>query len=363
MRSSRIKVSIVGTNGIPAQYGGYETLTEYLTEYLSAEFDFIVYCSKTQKKHIKEYNGAQLKYILLNANGWQGILYDILTLFHAALKADVILYLGPGAGFIVPFLKIFKKKIITNHGGLNEWEREKYSAFQRFIAKLGHNYAAKYSAYNIADNCLLKDSIKKTFGIEALVIRYGGDHAIKMGINQELYNKYPFLIEDYYVNVSRAQIDNNLHLVLEAFTRTPNKKLVMVSNWSISDYGKNLKIKFKDKFSNIILLDAIYSPKELNAIRGNAKVYIHSHSYCGTAPSLVEAMSFGLPVFSFNVGTNRETTQEKAHYFENEEDLINLVNSVSDEDLILNGLEMHKIASREYSWSSVSSKYAELFRK
>lgn len=362
MSGRKIKVAIVGTNGIPAKYGGYETLTEYLTKYLSDEFEFTVYCSKTQSRLHKNYNNSKLIYSNLKANGWQSIFYDIFTLIHATFNSDVILYLGPGAGFVVPLLKLFGIKIIVNHGGLNEWEREKYSNFQRFIAKLGHKYAAKFANFNIADNYLLRDSIKRTFGVDSKVIRYGGDHAIQEKIDEELVKKYPFLLGRYYVNVSRAQIDNNLHLVLEAFKNTPDKTLVMVSNWSVSPYGEDLKQKYLNKYQNIIVLDAIYVPKEINAIRGNAHAYIHSHSYCGTSPSLVEAMSLGLPILSFDVATNRETTLENALFFKNVDELKSLVESISDENLLKTGAEMKSIAEKEYTWQVISSQYAELFK-
>lgn len=356
------KVAIIGTNGIPARYGGYETLAEYITKYLSEEFDFTVYCSKTQPRLYKEYNASKLKYLPLQANGWKGIIYDIVTLLHAAFYSDIILYLGPGAGFMVPILKLFGKPIIVNHGGLNEWEREKYSAFQKLIAKIGHKYAAKYATYNIADNLLLRHSIQKSFGVDARIIRYGGDHATNVEIDTDLTNKYSFIRDRYFVNVSRAQIDNNLHLVLEAFKSTPEKILVMVSNWSVSSYGVTLKNEYKNKYSNIVILDAVYEPKEINAIRGNASAYIHSHSYCGTSPSLVEAMSLGLPILSFDVPTNRETTKEKAFFFKNESDLQNLINTLSEIDLANNGKKMKTIADLEYTWLSISSKYADLFR-
>jgi glycosyltransferase involved in cell wall biosynthesis len=272
------------------------------------------------------------------------------------------LYLGPGAGFIIPIIKLSGKTIIVNHGGLNEWEREKYSHFQRFIAKLGHKYAAMSATFNISDNLLLKESLKKTFGIDALVIKYGGDHATKIDIDANLINKYPFLGDKYFINVSRAQIDNNLHIVLESFKTLKEEVIVMVSNWSVSNYGKALKSEYKDRYSNIIILDSIYELKEINAIRGNATAYIHGHSFCGTSPSLVEAMSLGLPILSFDVQTNRETTQDKAFFFRNEIDLRNLITSLGIEDLAINGHEMKKIADIEYKWSSISLKYADLFR-
>jgi glycosyltransferase involved in cell wall biosynthesis len=359
------RVAIIGTNGIPARYGGYETLVENLVDQLGDKYEFIVYCSNIYKKHErkKTYKTAKLKYLPLRANGWQSIFYDVITLFHAAICSNIILYLGPGAGFIIPIIKLLNKNIIVNHGGLNEWEREKYNSFQRFISKSGHKYAGKFASDNIADNILLKDSLKKTFGVNSTVIRYGGNHAIKENIDEDLQKKYPFLKNEFFVSISRAQIDNNLHVVLEAFQFLPAQTLVMIANWSVSDYGINLKNKYKNKYPNIILLDAIYEPKEINAIRGNAKAYIHSHSFCGTSPSLVEAMYLGLPIFSFDVPTNRETTQHKAFFFKDSIELRNFINSLKDQELINNGKLMKMIAEKEYTWSKISSKYAELFNR
>jgi glycosyltransferase involved in cell wall biosynthesis len=357
------RIAIIGTNGIPAQYGGFETLAEYLAKYLSDQFELTVYCGKSQKKKIDRYNNTKLIYIPLWANGWQSFFYDIFSLFHASYNSELILYLGPVAGFIVPFVKfLFKKDIIVNYGGMNEWEREKYSNFQKFVLWLNYKYAARHATINIVDNTILQKSIYSSFGANSVVIRYGGDHAVKIIPSHEMIKKYPFLKEDYYISISRAQIDNNLHIVLEAFACIPDKKLVMVSNWDISLYGKNLKDKYFNKYQNIILIDAIYDITEINAIRGCAKVYIHSHSYCGTAPSLVEAMYLGLPVFSYDRLTNRETTKEKAFFFSSNKELKELIIS-NKNNLIECGRYMKEIADYEYQWSCISSQYAELFLK
>ena len=120
MDNKKLKVAIVGTNGVPAAYGGYETLADNLVKQLGEVVDITVYCSKTQKqKHYiesKEYNHAKLRYSCFKANGIQSMLYDTFTLIRSSVKDDVIVYLGPGAGFIVPVLRFFgcKKNIIVN---------------------------------------------------------------------------------------------------------------------------------------------------------------------------------------------------------------------------------------------------------
>ncbi len=364
-----LKVAIVGTNGIPAAYGGYETLAENLTKQLGEVVDFTVYCSKTQKqRHFiesKEYNHAKLNYSHFKANGGQSVIYDIIALTRSAFKDDVILYLGPSAGAFIPILKFFgcKKNIIVNHGGLNEWEREKFSPFQKWFTKLMHKYAAKYSSYNIADNDLYRESLKKTFGTDSFIIRYGGDHAQKVQYNRELLVKYPFLDKEYAVSVSRAQIDNNLHIVLEAYSKMPDKLLVLVSNWQVSNYGRNLREQYKDKYKNIYVLDAVYDPIEINAIRSNAQFYIHSHSRCGTSPSLCEAMSLGLAIISFDMPVNHEATRNKALFFKDVETLVSEVNKVSPSVVNELSLSSAKTANEEFTWSHIANQYLQLFNK
>ena len=369
MDDKKLKVAIIGTNGIPAAYGGYETLADNLAKQLGEVVDLTIYCSKTQKlKHYIEgevYNHAKLRYVGLKANGLQSLLYDTITLIRSSVKDDVIIYLGPGAGFVLPVLRFFgcKKNIIVNHGGLNEWEREKLSKFQKWFTKKMHGCAAKHSTYNIADNNLYRESLKETFGTESVIIKYGGDHAKKIKYDETLLEKYPFLNKKYAVSVSRAQVDNNLHIVLEAYSRMPNRLLVLVSNWQVSDYGKNLREKYYNKYSNIIVLDAIYNPTEINAIRSNAQFYIHSHSRCGTAPSLCEAMSLGLAIISYDVPVNHETTREKALFFDDAESLVKAVGSVTDEEVKVLADASTQIALEEFRWSHIAEQYMKCIKQ
>jgi len=168
------------------------------------------------------------------------------------------------------------------------------------------------------------------------------------------------LEKEYYLSVSRAQYDNNLHLVLEAFTKLPNKTLVLISNWANFEYGRNLKIQYKD-FENIHMVDAVYDLSILDVIRSNCLAYIHSHTYCGTAPSLVEAMNLSLPILSYKNDTNPFTTENKSIYFENVNDLINILNNLKVEYLDMQKKEMKDIAKKRYTWDRIGKLYAELF--
>ncbi len=357
---SKKKVAIIGTNGLPANYGGFETLAENIVKELGKDFEFTVYCRKTPKsKKLKNFLGARLVYLPCLANGWQSMFYDIFSTIHAWFIADTLLILGPVAGFILPLNFFFRKKIVVNYGGLNEWEREKLNFFEKKYLFINFKLATVAAKINIADNNQLKESIQRNFKKIALVIRYGGDHTKAVQSNEALISKYPFLTQPYLVSVSRAQLDNNLHLLLEAFSELPDKTLVLVSNWQVSEYGSKLYETYKDT-DNLILLNAIYETKELNCIRSNATAYIHTHSRCGTAPSLVEAICLNLPIISFDVPTNRETTHEKAIFFKTAEELKTILVNLKAEDLIAIQSNISQLKD-EYLWCNIAKQYAEIF--
>ncbi len=363
LKTKKKRIHIVGIHGVPAKYGGLETFADFLCQNLGDEFDITVYCNAHKyPEKAKTYFGAKLKYIPLDASGFRGILYDVLTYIDALAKSDVVLYLSPvGSGFMTPLKKLSRAKVIINHGGLNEWEREKLSWLQQKWAKFNHRIAAKFADINIVDNELYKESLKQNFNAESTVIRYGGDHVSKIAPTGEpLVKKYPFVKEKYAISISRAQVDNNLHMVLEAFEDFKEYKIVLLSNWDISTYGKKLRQKYTGH-PNMILIDNIYDKRELDFVRGNAYLYIHSHSRCGTAPTLVEAMNLNLPVIAFDVPTNREATKNKAAFFTDSASLIELLEHIPDETIKTNRDDMYAIASTHYTWEKISAQYKALF--
>ena len=121
------KVAIVGIVGLPANYGGFETLVNYLTLEKSAEFELTVYCQKnTDPQRPSEFNGSQLRYLPFKANGAESLIYDIVSITLSWFKFDTILILGSPGCIVLPILNLFKKtNTIVNFGGL-EWEREKW---------------------------------------------------------------------------------------------------------------------------------------------------------------------------------------------------------------------------------------------
>ena len=284
----------------------------------------------------------------------------MLTYLHAAKRNDVLLIFVANGAPVIPIIRLFypKVKIVINDGGLDEWKRESYGSFGRAWIKWCFKLSRK--CIHVADNYLYVRSLKNTFGIDAHMIRYGGDNVFPVVPTEDLIAKYPFLKDEYYISVSRAQVDNNLHIVLDAFAKLPEKTLVLVSNFMKSEYGKNLYEKYQG-YNNLHLINGVYEATDINAIRYNARAYVHSHSRCGTPPSLCEAMFLGRPIISFDADVNHEVTEEHALFFKNADELKDIVNNLTVEQLNSLSKSSYEVSHREYTWAAIANKYADIF--
>lgn len=362
------KVVLIGTNGLPAAYGGIETLAEYLSRDLNEEYDLYCYCSKTPKEKRRDiYRNTKLIYVPLKANGWQSIIYDGYTILRSLRKHDVLVILGCSCPFVMPFKALTRKKIVCNAIGGREADKVRgwkpLGKLELAIKNVFGNWTVKYSDFIIIDNAANIGSFEKKYGFKPLLAEYGGDHAQVEPITNEARQKYPFLDSPYDVTVSRAQEDMNIHMVIDAYRQVPERTVVIVSNWQKTEYGQKLYAEHAGKYPNVILLNAIYNQQELNIVRGNAALYLHTHSMCGTAPSLVEAMYLGLPVICFKVPTNLETTEHKSVYFESVPELIEILKKLDRAILDRLKADMNEIALRRYQWRRISGIYKECIDK
>ncbi len=356
------RVAIIGTTGLPAKYGGFETLTHHLVDRLNKRFDITVYCSSkyvgAEKERPVHFNGAKLEYLPLNANGYQSILYDMISMIKSIRNSDVLLVLGISGAFLFPFLKLFTRKpIIVNIDG-QEWKRPKWSWIARKYLSLSEKMAVRYADTVITDNLIIREYVEDGYKRnDAWLIEYGADHVQHKTIEQESLVKYPFLNKPYAFNVCRIEPENQVHMILEAYAKIPNETIVVVGLWNHSMYGKNLKEKYSH-FPNVYLLDPVYDQDELDILRSNAKLYIHGHSAGGTNPSLVEAMYLGLPVLAFDISYNRETTSHRAIYWRTAEELREKIRKLTNYRKKKISADLSDIAQKRYTWGRITDLYA-----
>ncbi|MEM5529413.1 DUF1972 domain-containing protein [Gammaproteobacteria bacterium AS21] len=343
-------VAIIGTVGVPACYGGFETLVENLLDEKITERNITVYCSsKAYSEKPDVYKNAILKYIPLNANGAQSIPYDIWSICHAVYKrSDSILLLGVSGAICLPFVRLISRaKIVTNIDGL-EWRRHKWGSLVKKFLKFSEKIAVKYSDAVVADNQAIADYVKSEYDVTSEVIAYGGDHAVIDDLR----------IDDkgYSLALCRIEPENNVELILEAFSKT-NKQLQFIGNWDKSEFGRVMKNKYK-QFNNINIVDPIYDIETLFNIRQSCSFYVHGHSAGGTNPSLVEMMHFKKNIFAFDCNYNRASTEDQAAFFTSVDELVELIDN---SESVANGINMQEIAERRYTWEIVKKQYFSLF--
>lgn len=357
------KIAIVGIQGVPARYGGFETLVENIIgNHQSAHVAYTIFCSsKDTKSRMPSYKGAKLKYVHLHANGIQSIPYDIISLIRSIRGYDTILVLGVSGCLFLPIFRLFcHKRLIVNIDGL-EHRRKKWNWAARWVLKKSEAMAVRFADAIITDNKGIQDYVTEEYRKQSHMIAYGGNHVkttVSAQKETEILNKYNVQKNTYALSICRIEPENNCHLTLEAFKRK-GEPLFFIGNWQRSSYSRHLR-KTYEECPNIHFIDSLYDLKELFVLRSNCKYYIHGHSAGGTNPSLVEAMFFQSPILAFDVVYNRETTENKAFYFSSVDDLTNLL-SRPYRDFSTNANCMQEIASRCYTWEQITRQYEELY--
>ena len=346
----RKKVCVVGAVGVPACYGGFETLLEYLVE--SDEVDFTVYCSSmAYATKIPTYKGASLKYLPLAANGIQSVLYDALSLGGCLFsKPNVVLILGVSGCFFLPFFRFFSNaKIVTNIDGL-EWRRDKWGGLAKKFLRWSEAIAVKYSDVIISDNKGIADYVREEYFIDSEIIAYGGDHVLARSPTGKMLG--------YAFSLCRIEPENNVHVILDSFSMS-SKPLKFVGNWQASEYGQTLKKKFSS-CPHIELIEPIYELEKLFDLRDGCDFYVHGHSAGGTNPSLVEAMFFGKPIIAYDCVYNRSTMEGQGVYFSDSSSLLERVSDLAAFGVSNYGAVLCEIAYRRYTWDAVRRDYEEI---
>lgn len=351
-----MKIAIVGIVGVPASYGGLETLAENLLD--NEDHEFTIYCSSLHYAcKMKTYKNSRLVYFPISANGIFGVLYDFVCLIHSVFtNHKKILVLGVSSAPLFKILKFFSPtlQIIVNIDGL-EWRREKWGVLAKLYLRFATWLAIKHSDKVIADNDAISEFVTFRYGAQTEMIAYGGDHALVGSEKADILSKIS-LLKRYSLSVCRIEPENNVSIILEAFKQS-GENIIFIGNWDSSDYGKSLH-DFYSKCTNITLLHPIYCADSLYTYRKNCALYLHGHSVGGTNPSLVEIMHFGCPIIAFDCVFNRSTLENHGGYFHSVESLLSQVEKyLTSKDIDV----FREIASRRYTWDKIRDQYLSLF--
>lgn len=366
-------ISITGAQGIPASYGGFETLTERICEGLNSYYKFNIYCEKKYRK--TKFKISNVKRIFLNfkANGFSSLIYDSLSITHAAFNSDLILQLGSTAGFIIPLIKLIRNEviIIVNIDGL-EWKRDKWNIFAKYLLKVLEKLSVYFCDSIVVDNQGISDYLKNEYPQKVLnkskLIAYGGIENINISNSNNFGNLSVKTIKNknkklkkgsYFICVCRPVPENNLHLIVNTFLlQAKLKRLVLICNWDDSKYSQDI-LNLALKSNNIILCKPIYKKIKLALLFKNSLGYIHGHKCGGTNPSLIEAISCDAMAFSYDINFNRYSTYDKGFFWKNSLELAKCL--LDYQKNRYQYLELKKVYLKYYQWKIINQKYKRLF--
>jgi rhamnosyltransferase len=370
-------IAIIGSRGIPNNYGGFECFTEVLSQNLVKKgFNVQVSCEHPgEKDYLDNYNGVNLFYFPIKhpKSPLMGmvyeVLYDVYSLFVASFKADQIYMLGYSAALFFFIPKLFRKKLYLNPDGL-EWKRSKFKSYIKLLLKINEKMGVFWSDKIITDSKGIKNYYDKKYDMESSFIAYGADEIPQVKWDN---GKLPEILKhrinensSYWLLVARLEPENNIHTIIEGYINSNSTKpLIIVGNFSSPEYQKliqdMLHIQIPDK--KIVFTGGIYNQESLNMLRQNCFGYIHGHSVGGTNPSLLEAMVMKNIIMAHDNQFNKEVCEDSAMYFNNVDELEKRINQVENNPE--NYLELKDKAfnrvKHEYSWNKIVGQYYKLF--
>ncbi|WP_289058453.1 DUF1972 domain-containing protein [uncultured Flavobacterium sp.] len=359
-----MKIAILGTRGIPNNYGGFEQFAEIFAVYLvQQKHEVYVYNSHNHVFQEKNYKGVNIihQYDPENKIGSAGqFIYDLNCILDSRKRNfDIILQLGYTSSSIWSFLLPKKTVIITNMDGL-EWKRTKYSYNTQKFLKFAEKKAVKSSDYLVADSIGIKQYLQEKYSIDATYIAYGAEPFLKE--NEEVLSLYNVEKNKYNLLIARFEPENNIEIILDGIVDSKDDKDILVVGNNDNSFGNYLKKKF-NAYSNIRFIGGIYNKEHLDNLRYFSNLYFHGHSVGGTNPSLLEAMAAKALIVAHNNKFNHAILQENAFYFFYAADvkrLIETVNRKENNQMVQNNFDT---IIQEFNWNKINESYLRLFEK
>jgi glycosyltransferase involved in cell wall biosynthesis len=365
-----VKVTLMGTRGVPAQYGGFETAVEEIGKRLVARgYDVTVYC-RNPGQTITEYEGMHL----VNAPAIRHRMAETLShttasTAHAIVRdrPDVVLLLNAGNAPLLRPLKLAGIPTAIHLDGL-ESKREKWRGAGAKYYRWAERAAVRWGQEVIADAQAIADHVQREYGRECVVIPYG---AAVIDPGSDRLTEVDAAPQGYHLVVARFEPENHVMDAVHGYRMSGEQRPLLVvgsapySQWYVQKVHEAARNDPRIRF-----LGGIYDQDLLDQLYANALTYIHGHSVGGTNPSLLRAMGAGAPVLAYDVEFNREVTAGSAWFWADADALTAQLNAAADpadaawtqEWSTFRDLGRERIAT-VYQWDTVTDQYEALVQR
>lgn len=383
--SKQKNIFIIGSKGIPAKYGGFETFVDKLTEKRKDEtIKYHVACLNEEKDEF-EYNNARCFSVKVpNIGPAKAVFYDIKALKQCIkyirennIENSIVYILacriGPFIGHYKKQLKKLGAKLYVNPDG-HEWKRDKWNALIKKYWKISEKLMVKNADLLICDSVNIEKYIKEDYKIynpKTTFIAYGADveKSTLTDNDKKLldwYKEKNVKDNEYYLIVGRFVPENNYKTMIKEFMKSKTTKdLVIVTNVEKNKFYTELQNELNfEKDSRIKFVGTVYDKELIKKIRENAYGYLHGHEVGGTNPSLLEALASTKLNLLLDVGFNKEVGQDGAMYW-NKEDMnlatqIDKCDELQKQEIEILAKNAKERINKEYSWNKIIQDYEKI---
>lgn len=360
-----MKIAILGTRGIPANYGGFETFAEECAAGLAARgHAMTVYCrSHYVPKSMRQFRGVRL--VVLPTLKWKysdTVFHTFLSVLHSLFCGfDAVLICNAANSIYAWMPRLMGIPAVVNVDGI-ERRRRKWNWLGRAYYRASEKMSTWFPNVIVTDARVIEQYYRERYKAASVFIPYGAVTEKAQGI--EILQKLGLAPRDYFLYVSRLEPENNAHLVVSAFEKIrTTRRLVVVGDAPYAcDYIRSLK---RTQDLRILFPGAIYG-SGYRQLQSNAYCYIHATEVGGTHPALLEAMGLGNIVIANGTPENIEVLGGTGLIYEknNREDLARLLQEIADNPEQWQHFRAEALSRAKslYSWEDVVTQYERLFQ-
>lgn len=359
-----MRIAILGTRGIPASYGGFETFAEHLSTRLVARGHEVTVYGRAHYVSPRqlEYHGVRLKVLpTIRHKYFDTVVHSFLSAIHAvSARFDVALICNAANAPFAPILRLTGTPVAINVDGL-EHKRKKWGWLGRRYYLAAERLATILPNVMVTDAQVIQDYYLARYDAPSQMIAYGSE--VERRPDRASVRRWRVEPNRYVLYVSRLEPENNAHLVIEAFkkVRTAYRLLIVGDAPYAHDYIKDLKARARgDK--RIVFTGFVFG-QDYRALQQNAYCYVHATEVGGTHPALLEAMGYGNCVLTLATPENIEAIGDAGIGYADEFDLTEKLQRVLRDGSLVQSYRnrAQERVKRYYDWDRVVDQYERLF--
>lgn len=358
-----LSIAMVGTRGVPARYGGFETCVEQVGRRLADRgHRVVVYCRPVDDERPTSHLGMELVHrASLRRRSLETLSHTALSAGHLLRhRTDVALMFNAANAPFLPALRAARIPVATHVDGL-EWKRAKWGGAGRNYYKLVERLAVRWSDALIADAAGIADHYREKFSAATDLIAYGAPDI--SGVGDVRLAELGLTSGGYHLAVARFEPENHVREIVQGYVASHARRpLIVVGSAPYSgEYTTAVHAVGDDR---VRFLGGVWDSELLDQLYAGARTYLHGHSVGGTNPSLLRAIGAGTATTAFDVVFNREVLAESGEYFTDPAELAAVIDRTEVDDVdIRDRSAAARRRATHYDWDDVTDRYEELCRR